>query len=72
MLCVKCKCYVLSFQPFYVFPNQQFSNVFRCFTEIDVTLLNGANEVAAAISRRTGGHFDLFEAVEDCVLWVED
>jgi len=39
--------------------------------DIDATLLNGANEVAAAISRRTGGHFDLFEVVDDCLLWVE-
>ena len=40
--------------------------------EIDVTLLNGANEAPATISRRTGGHFDLFEAVDDCLRWVEE
>jgi len=40
--------------------------------DIDVSLLNGANEPAATISRRTGGHFDLFDAVEDCLLWIVD
>jgi hypothetical protein len=43
-----------------------------CHPDIDPTLTNGANETAGVISRRTGGHFDLFETADECLVWTED